>query len=95
MDTIIAGDGPSSQHLNYDITKYERARAIGTRARQISENSPVYIDATGMVDELDIATAEYHQGKSPLIIRRYYPDHTTAQPHFVDISLRKVFSGQR
>ena len=26
------------------MTKYERARIIGTRALQISKNSPVYVD---------------------------------------------------
>lgn len=26
------------------LTKYERARVIGTRALQISKNSPIYVD---------------------------------------------------
>ena len=53
-------------------------------------NSPAHVDATGLVDELDIATLEYYSGKSPLILRRYFPDHTPAKPHFKDISLRDI-----
>ena len=85
-ERIVAVSMPADP--TFGITKYERARAIGTRARQISMNSPAHVDATGMVDELEIATLEYYQGKSPLIVRRYYPDHTQAVPHFHDICLR-------
>ena len=53
-ERIVAVSMPADP--TFGITKYERARAIGTRARQISMNSPAHVDATGMVDELEIAT---------------------------------------
>ena len=78
-----------------NITKYERARAIGVRARQISEGSPVHVAVDGLVDELDMATKEYDAGKSPLIVRRLYPDHTSNNPHFDDIVLSSVSHNRR
>ncbi|KAJ2899016.1 RNA polymerase Rpb6 [Zalerion maritima] len=56
------------------MTKYERARVLGTRALQISMNAPVLVDIEGETDALQIATKELNQKKIPLIIRRYLPD---------------------
>lgn len=72
---------------SHNITKYERARAIGVRARQISEGSAVHVNVDGLIDELDMATKEYYAGKSPLIIRRYHPNHSANNPNFKDIVL--------
>ena len=36
------------------MTKYERARILGTRALQISMNAPVMVDIGGMTDPLKI-----------------------------------------
>ncbi|KAL3481216.1 DNA-directed RNA polymerase I, II, and III subunit Rpb6 [Aspergillus californicus] len=58
------------------MTKYERARVLGTRALQISLNAPVLVDLEGETDPLQIALKELAQKKIPLIIRRYLPDGT-------------------
>ena len=56
------------------MTKYERARVLGTRAIQISMNSPVLVDCNGITDPLKIAEKELKNKKIPLIIRRYLPN---------------------
>ncbi|KAL1971798.1 hypothetical protein VTN31DRAFT_1886 [Thermomyces dupontii] len=56
------------------MTKYERARVLGTRALQISMNAPVLVELEGETDPLQIAIKELNQKKIPLVIRRYLPD---------------------
>ncbi|KAJ3132624.1 DNA-directed RNA polymerases I II and III subunit RPABC2 [Physocladia obscura] len=56
------------------MTKYEKARVLGTRALQISMNAPVMVDLNGESDPLVIAMKELRDGKMPLMIRRYLPD---------------------
>ena len=72
------------------MTKYERARILGTRALQISlvssfssgrlndwssMNAPVLVPLDeGDTDPLEIARKELAQKKIPLIVRRFLPD---------------------
>ena len=72
------------------LTKYERARILGTRALQIrhvwcptpltealtrhSMNAPILVPLDGETDALQIAIKELSQRKIPLVIRRYLPD---------------------
>lgn len=56
------------------LTKYEKARVLGTRALQISMNAPVMVDLDGETDPLRIAEKELRERKIPIIIRRYLPD---------------------
>ncbi|KAF2095682.1 RNA polymerase Rpb6 [Rhizodiscina lignyota] len=56
------------------MTKYERARVLGTRALQISMNAPVLVDLEGETDPLQIAIKELREKKIPLVVRRYLPD---------------------
>ncbi|GMH80898.1 hypothetical protein TL16_g08740, partial [Triparma laevis f. inornata] len=56
------------------LTKYERARILGTRALQISMNAPVLVSLDGETDPLKIAMKELRERKIPIIIRRYLPD---------------------
>ncbi|KAK3014271.1 hypothetical protein RJ639_008971, partial [Escallonia herrerae] len=56
------------------MTKYERARILGTRALQISMNAPVMVELEGETDPLEIAMKELRQRKIPFTIRRYLPD---------------------
>jgi DNA-directed RNA polymerase I, II, and III subunit RPABC2 len=56
------------------MTKYEKARILGTRALQISMNAPVLVDLEGETDPLQIAIKELREKKIPLIVRRYLPD---------------------
>mmetsp|Transcript_17946 Transcript_17946/g.18014 ORF Transcript_17946/g.18014 Transcript_17946/m.18014 type:complete len:142 (+) Transcript_17946:128-553(+) len=58
------------------MTKYERARVLGTRALQISMNAPVMVDVGGETDSLKIAMKELRERKIPMIIRRYLPDNS-------------------
>ncbi|KAI8365639.1 RNA polymerase, subunit omega/K/RPB6 [Choanephora cucurbitarum] len=58
------------------LTKYERARILGTRALQISLNAPVMVDIDGESDALAIANKELREKKIPLIVRRFMPDGT-------------------
>jgi DNA-directed RNA polymerases I, II, and III subunit RPABC2 len=57
------------------MTKYERARVLGTRAMQLSMNAPPLVEIEpGMIDPLEIASKELRERKLPLIIRRFLPD---------------------
>ncbi|PWN44438.1 RNA polymerase Rpb6 [Ceraceosorus guamensis] len=56
------------------MTKYERARILGTRALQISMNAPVLVPTDGETDPLNIALKELEAKKIPLVVRRYLPD---------------------
>lgn len=56
------------------LTKYERARVLGTRSLQISMNAPVMVDLDGETDPLKIAMKELRERKIPIIIRRFLPD---------------------
>ncbi|ORZ25740.1 RNA polymerase, subunit omega/K/RPB6, partial [Absidia repens] len=58
------------------MTKYERARILGTRALQISLNAPVTVELDGETDPLVIAMKELREKKIPLIVRRFMPDGT-------------------
>ena len=67
---------PSERITTKYLTKYERARVLGTRALQISMNAPVMVDLDGETDPLRIAEKELRERKIPIIIRRYLPDNS-------------------
>ncbi|GAB5590832.1 subunit common to RNA polymerases I [Umbelopsis nana] len=67
------------------MTKYERARVLGTRALQISLNAPVLIELNGESDPLVIAMKELREKKIPLIIRRFLPDNSYEDWHVKDL----------
>ena len=83
-DTVVGiGDesagpatAPSERITTKYLTKYERARVLGTRALQISMNAPVMVDLDGETDPLRIAEKELRERKIPIIIRRYLPDNS-------------------
>lgn len=56
------------------MTKYERARILGTRALQISMNAPVMVQLDGETDPLEIAMKELREKKVPFTVRRFLPD---------------------
>jgi DNA-directed RNA polymerase I, II, and III subunit RPABC2 len=56
------------------MTKYERARILGTRALQISMNAPTLVAIENETDPLKIAMKELQERKIPIMIRRYLPD---------------------
>jgi len=67
------------------MTKYERARVLGTRALQISMNAPVMVDIGGETDALKIAMKELRERKIPMIIRRYLPDSSYEDWHIDEL----------
>ncbi|KAL7579993.1 hypothetical protein ACA910_004983 [Epithemia clementina (nom. ined.)] len=82
-DNLVVGMGDPSQSSGRAaterittryLTKYEKARVLGTRALQISMNAPVMVDLDGETDPLRIAEKELREKKIPIIIRRYLPD---------------------
>jgi DNA-directed RNA polymerase I, II, and III subunit RPABC2 len=56
------------------MTKYERARILGTRALQISKNAPLMVDPGDESDPYRLAELELSEKKIPFIVRRYLPD---------------------
>ncbi|XP_044478669.1 DNA-directed RNA polymerases II, IV and V subunit 6A-like isoform X2 [Mangifera indica] len=69
-DEEVKGARKTSKYM----TKYERARILGTRALQISMNAPVMVELEGETDPLEIAMKELRERKIPFTIRRYLPD---------------------
>eukprot|EP00747_Dinoflagellata_sp_TGD_P166404 gnl/TRDRNA2_/TRDRNA2_189136_c0_seq1.p1 gnl/TRDRNA2_/TRDRNA2_189136_c0~~gnl/TRDRNA2_/TRDRNA2_189136_c0_seq1.p1 ORF type:complete len:140 (+),score=31.83 gnl/TRDRNA2_/TRDRNA2_189136_c0_seq1:54-422(+) len=58
------------------MTKYERARILGSRALQISMNAPIMVELNGETDPLLIAEKELNDRVVPMVVRRYLPDGT-------------------
>jgi DNA-directed RNA polymerase I, II, and III subunit RPABC2 len=62
------------------LSKYERARLLGARAIQISNNAPITVDiGTGpntIINPVKIAEMELEQRTMPLKVRRFNPDGT-------------------
>jgi DNA-directed RNA polymerase I, II, and III subunit RPABC2 len=65
---------PSKRVTTPYMTKYERARVLGTRALQIAMCAPLMVEPDGETDPLQIAMRELKEKKIPMIIRRYLPD---------------------
>lgn len=57
------------------LTKYERARLIGTRAEQLNKGSLPTVEVGNLRSTLDIARKELEERKIPLIIRRKLPNN--------------------
>lgn len=64
------------------LTKYERARVLGTRALQLSNGAPPMVRVDGLTDVMKIAEKELREYKMPIIIRRKMPDGS-----YVDIKV--------
>ena len=62
-----------------EISKFERARILGVRALQISMNAPIFIPTNGESDPLILAINEYNAGKTPIVIKRVFPDGTSEE----------------
>jgi DNA-directed RNA polymerase I, II, and III subunit RPABC2 len=66
----------------YTLTKYEKARVLGTRALQLSNGAQPMVKVDGITDVMDIAKKELMEYKLPFIIRRKFPDGS-----YVDIKV--------
>ena len=60
----------------YKLTRYEKARIIGTRALQISDGAPIMVEIGDLTDPILIAEKELLEHKLPIIMRRKFPDLT-------------------
>ena len=56
------------------MTKYEKARILGSRALQISKNAPLMVDPEDECDPYKLAEMQLSAKKVPFIVRRYLPD---------------------
>jgi DNA-directed RNA polymerase I, II, and III subunit RPABC2 len=74
QDEVGRAVDPSQRITTPFMTKYERARVLGTRALQISMCAPIMVELENETDPLQIAMKELKAKKIPLIIRRYLPD---------------------
>jgi DNA-directed RNA polymerases I, II, and III subunit RPABC2 len=70
------------------VTRYERARVIGERAKQINSGSMPFIpiDAT-LIDGYLIALQEFEQKKIPFIIRRPLPSGNSEYWRLTDLDI--------
>tara|TARA_B100000795_G_scaffold269562_2_gene259343 strand:- start:16540 stop:17007 length:468 start_codon:yes stop_codon:yes gene_type:complete len=59
------------------LTRYEKAKIIGLRAKQINAGSDLFINApANIIDGITLAKMELNNKKIPFIIRRPLPDGT-------------------
>ncbi|KAK9867465.1 hypothetical protein WJX84_001692 [Apatococcus fuscideae] len=71
------------------LTKYEKARVLGTRALQISMNAPIMVELSGETDPLKIAEKELREKKIPFTIRRYLPDKSYEDWSIADLEIQE------
>jgi DNA-directed RNA polymerase I, II, and III subunit RPABC2 len=68
------------------ITKYERARILGERAKQINSDAKTFVNVEpNVIDGYLIALEEYKQKKIPFIIRRPLPSGGIEYWRFCDL----------
>lgn len=56
------------------LTKYEKTKILGQRAKQIEEGHPPFIKISNIIDHYTIAQMELEQNKIPFIIKRPLPN---------------------
>jgi DNA-directed RNA polymerases I, II, and III subunit RPABC2 len=70
------------------LTKYERARILGLRAKQLNNGADAFIEVPpGMINGNKIALEELTQKKIPFIIRRPIPNGGTEYWRLEDLEL--------
>jgi DNA-directed RNA polymerases I, II, and III subunit RPABC2 len=70
------------------LTRYEKSKIIGLRAKQINSGSELFIKASSnIIDGITLATMELKQKKIPFIIRRPLPDGTNEYWNINDLSI--------
>ena len=58
-----------------NLTKFELAKVIGTRAMQITMNYPIMVELDSKtIEPMAIAEQELKEGKMPIVIRRILPN---------------------
>jgi DNA-directed RNA polymerase subunit K/omega len=70
------------------ITKYERAKILGERAKQINAGATPFVEVNqDIVDGYLIALAEFEQKKIPMIIRRPLPNNQSEYWRLEDLEI--------
>jgi DNA-directed RNA polymerase subunit K len=63
------------------LTRFEKAKIIGSRALQISMGAPILIKLPGdVIDPIDIAIGELEAGVVPITVRRNLPKKREGVP---------------
>lgn len=79
-------DKPISKYEN-TLTKFERARVVGQRAKQLSTGAQPLVDIKGLTSAIDIAEKELMNNKIPIIITRTYPNGDTKDFKISDMNI--------
>jgi DNA-directed RNA polymerase I, II, and III subunit RPABC2 len=58
----------------FTLTRFEKARVLGQRAKQLSMGAPPLVNIQGLTSAIDIALKELQNNKIPIIIQRTYPN---------------------
>ena len=61
---------PEDRQTSERLSVYERTRAIAIRAEQLTKNPTAFVPIGNMTTSIEIATAEFDQRMSPLIVQR-------------------------
>lgn len=70
------------------LTKYEKSRILGIRAKQINDGSEIFVDVpSNIFDGYTIACKELEEKKLPFIIRRPLPNGTSEFWHVNDLQV--------
>lgn len=70
------------------LTKYEKARILGLRAKQINSGSDIFVEVpSNIFDGYTIAQMELEQKKIPFIIKRPLPNGSSEFWHVNDLQL--------
>lgn len=68
------------------VTKYECARILGERAKQLNSGDDSYVEVPeNIIDGYTIACMEYEQKAIPFIVRRPMPDGSSEYWKFADL----------
>ena len=73
---LTKGNEPQSKDSASYLTNFERARLIGHRATEISENAKIMTDPGDLTDPIKIAEKELRELVMPLKVCRNFPDGT-------------------
>ena len=70
------------------LTKYERARVLGVRTKQINNGSKIFVEnENNIIDGYNLALLELKQGKIPYIIQRPLPSGASEYWKLSDLEL--------
>ncbi len=70
------------------LTKYEKSRVLGIRAKQINDGSEIFVDVpSNIFDGYTIALKELEQKKIPFILKRPLPNGTSEYWNLSDLEI--------